>query len=270
MIFFHRNKARALLLASLILSWPVLAKEMPASLREAGRLYEIGRYNQAIDAAKRFNHISPENLESMLIIGMGHFNLHEYAQARDWFRKAAKKSPQNQIARQYIDLIREVEHRFGPFSSDYSLAQGTEDPQKSKEAFKKGWFGHSFPEESQPTNGYFDPIKNLQAPIALEVEAPVEKILVEKTVEKMASEALSGGIFLKAYLFYSQLLQASPENRSYLLGKAESAIKLRRYEEVLRSLGPIMLAPDQKSFSPKELKHAENLLNEARAKLSEL
>ncbi len=249
---------------------PAKSSEMVATLREADRLYQNGRYEQAIEMAGKFVEFSPDSLEAMLILGMSHFNSGNYPEAKQWFRQALKKKRRNVIASQYLDLIREIEHRYGPFSSNINLARTSEDPQIAGQAFKKGWFGHGFPKESEPTRQYFDRNKNIPAPIALEVKAPVEKMLIEQSVAQMAQDAFSKKLFVKSYLFYSQLLDASPENRNYLLGKAESAFMLERYDEVIKTLGPIMLFGKEKSFSPQELKQANDLINKSRNKIGNL
>lgn len=255
---------------TLIAGYSAECSEMVASLREADRLYQIGRYEQAIEVAGKFIEFSPENLEAMLILGMSHFNSGDYPEARQWFRKALKKQRKNILASQYLELIREIEHRYGPFSENIDLARTSKDPQVSGQAFKKGWFGHGFPKESEPTRQYFDPGKNIPAPIALEVKAPLEKVLIEQSVAEMAKEAFSNKLFVKSYLFYSQLLDASPENRTYLLGKAESAFMLERFDEVIKTLGPIMLFGKEKSFSPQELKLANKLIDQSRLKINSL
>ncbi|MEW6711817.1 MAG: tetratricopeptide repeat protein, partial [Candidatus Riflebacteria bacterium] len=228
-----------------------------------------GYYRQAILTAGKFIEISPDSVDAMLIIAMSHFNEKDYVNAREWFRKVARQKPRNPIARKYIALIQEIEHRYGPFSNELSQALVSNDHMVSTTAFKKGWFGHGFPEESKPTVEYFDSDKNIPAPIAIEVPAPVEKVLMETSVANMAQDAFKNQMFLKSYLFYSQLLSASPGNRNYLLRKAESALKLERYAEVVKILGPVMLARDEKSFSPEELKLADELLLKARKQISD-
>jgi tetratricopeptide (TPR) repeat protein len=203
----------------------------------------------------------------MLIIGMSHFNQNDYPQARDWFRKAVRKSPRHPIATRYIALLQEIEHRFGPFSTDIATAQESADPVISGEAFKKGWFGHGFPHESPKTDKYFDPAKNIPAPVALEVEPPIKKILIEKSVAKMADEAFQNKLYLKSYLFYSQLLSAEPQNRKYLLGKADSAFQLKRYDEVVQILGPIMLAATPEKLENEDMQKAQKLMQAAREKV---
>lgn len=270
MQFFPEKMLRAAAFLLLLPVFTVFSAEMPTSLREADRLYQVGRYDQAIALATKFIEFSPQNLEATLIIGMSQFNQKNYPEAKAWFRRALKLKAKNLLAKQYLDLIQEIEHRQGPFSSNFTIAQSSDDRLEAGNAFKKGWFGHGFPKESPPTKKYFDPEKNLPAPIALEVPPPVEKILVEKSVAKMAKEAFTAKLFVKAYLFYSQLLSTSPGNRTYLLGKAESAFELERFEEVVKILGPIMLFQQEKSFSPDELKLANNLLNQARLKINSL
>ncbi len=243
--------------------------ELPATLREADRLYQAGHYRQAIHTAGKFIEISPGNVDAMLIIAMSYFNENDYVNACEWFRKVARQKPRNPIAKKYIALIQEIEHRYGPFSTEISQALASNDQMISTAAFKKGWFGHGFPKESNPTVNYFDPGKKFPAPIAIEVPAPIEKILMETSVANMAQDAFNKQMFLKSYLFYSQLLSASPGNRNYLLRKAESALKLERYAEVVKILGPVMLARDEKSFSPEELKLADELLLKARQQISD-
>lgn len=259
----------ALFFLLLSTAW-VFAAEMPPALREADRLYQSGRFAKASASARKFLKIVPANLEANLLIGMSEFKQNNYREAKNWFLRALKISSKNFIARKYLDLIQEIEHRHGPLAGELSAAQDSEDTYTSGKAFKKSWFGHGFPRESGPTREYFDPEKNMKAPIAIEVDAPIKKILVEKSVAKMAREAFAGKLYLKSFLFYSQLLSASPENRTFLLGKAESAFMLERYDEVVKLLGPVMLFKQQKSFSPEQLKLANDLLNKARKNLNQL
>ncbi len=153
------------------------AKELPASLREASRLYQTSNYSQAISLAEKVIKFSPDNTEAMLIIAMSNFNLEKYAIAKDWLRKVSKRQKNHPVAQQYIALIQEIEHRYGPFSQD--MAMESNDPLHSGKAFKRGWFGHAFPHESKKTSEVFSKTKPKTAPIALEVEPPVEKILME-------------------------------------------------------------------------------------------
>ncbi|GAB4273957.1 MAG: hypothetical protein Kow0029_13970 [Candidatus Rifleibacteriota bacterium] len=267
MFAFHTKTILTATFLSCMLSQCLTAGELSASLREASRLYQAGQYSAAISVAEKVNEYSPESVEAMLIIGMSHFNSKNYVDAKTWFRKALNKSPRHPIAVRYVSLIKEIEHRYGPFSSDLISARASEDPVKKGEAFKKSWFGHSFPKESEKTSDYFDQSKKIPAPIALEVEPPIEKILVEKSVARMANEAFAEKRFLKSYLFYSQLLSANPGNRSYLIGKAKSAFALKRYQEVIKILGPILMAAEEKSFSEPEFKLAKDLIQKARKQI---
>ncbi|MGM0598755.1 MAG: tetratricopeptide repeat protein [Candidatus Rifleibacteriota bacterium] len=244
-----------------------IALELSRTLREADRLYQTGNYEAAINKAEKAVKISPANLQANLIMGMSYFNNKNYVKARVCFRKAAKIAPEHPIVRRYIDVIQEIEHRYGPFSQSIIAQKESSDPVTTNNAFKKAWFGHSFPTESAPKEEYFDPAKNVPAPVALEVEAPIKRILIKNTVADMAQKALKEKKYLKSYLFYSQLSSSEPSNREYILGKAKSAFQLKRYDEVIKIIGPIILASD-KSFKNKELhQQAKNLLKEARTKL---
>ncbi len=246
----------------------VSASEMTATLREASRLYQGRQFDEAVAAARQFLAYSPDNLEAMLLIAMSRFNQKNYSEASEWLQKVARIDRNHPVARHYITLLQEIEHRKGPFATDLLTAKASTDRRTAGEAFKKAWFGHSFPEESLPTPVYFDSNKDKIAPVAIEVPPPIEKVLAEKAVAKMAEQAFSDGVFVKAYLFYSQLLAANPNNRSYLLGKAGSALRMKRFNEVIKILGPVMLARDEKSFTSEELKLADRLMLMARQRIS--
>jgi tetratricopeptide (TPR) repeat protein len=246
---------------------PLAALELSRTLREADRLYQSGNYQQAITLAQKAVKIDSSNLQANLIMGMSYFNGKNYVKARACFRKAAQINAKHPIVRRYIRVIQEIEHRYGPFSQSIIAQKESSDPVTRNNAFKKAWFGHSFPSESAPREDYFDPAKNLPAPVALEVEAPIERILIKNTVANMAQKALKEQKYLKSYLFYSQLNSSEPANREYILGKAKSAYELKRYNEVIKILGPIILASG-KNFKNKELyQQAKVLLKEARARL---
>jgi tetratricopeptide (TPR) repeat protein len=245
------------------------AKELPASLREAGRLYQTSNFSQAISLAEKVVKFSPDSTEAMLIIAMSNFNLENYATAKEWLRKVSRRHKNHPVAQQYIALIQEIEHRHGPFSQDMATAMDSADPLPSGKAFKRGWFGHAFPHESEKTSEEFNKPNPEKAPIALEVEAPIEKILMEKTVAQMAQAAFKKKLFLKSYLFYSQLLAANPQNRGYLLGKARSAFHMKRFADVIKTLGPIMLAGKSSTFSQDEYREAKKMMQAARQKAYE-
>jgi tetratricopeptide (TPR) repeat protein len=258
------------------------AREPGVSLREASKLYQAQNYQQAIQIAEKTLEYSQNNVEAMLIAAMSHFNNHDYAKSRTWLRKIIKLKPSHPIAKEYIRLIQELEHRFGPFKSDMLDSMQAKDPIISGEAFKRGWFGPSFPKESDPirpgsastlpTHGISSsssPVASSSAKIALEVDPPLERVLAEKTVAKLAKDAFEQELYLKSYLFYSQLAAHNPKNRSYLIKKAQSAFHMKRYSEVVKTLGPIMLGLDQQTFPKQEYEAAKKLLEDSRKKLYE-
>ncbi len=85
----------------------------------------------------------------------------------------------------------------------------------------------------------------------------------------MAQAAFKKKLFLKSYLFYSQLLAANPQNREYLLGKARSAFHMKRFADVIKTLGPIMLAGKKSTFSQNEYNEARKMIQVARQKVYE-
>lgn len=249
---------------------PVKSSDMIAPLRKADQLYQNGRYEQAIEIANKFIEFAPDSLEAMVILGMAHFNLGNYLEAKQWFRKILKKKQKNIIANQYLELIREIEHRYGLFSINIDLTCASKDPLIAEQAFKKAWFGHGFPKESEPTRQFYNCDKNTTASITLEIKAPKEKMLIEQSIAQIAQDAFVKKLFVKSYLLYSQLLAVNPENHSYLFGKAESAFMLQRYDEVIKLLAPVMLLGKETSFTPQELKKAKDLINKSRNKIGSL
>lgn len=277
----HFRKILALACFSLLIVAGSEAAKPGPSLREASRYYQTKNYTQAIQIAGKSLEYSKNDVDAMLIMAMSYFNSHNYTEAKAWFRRIIQLKPAHPVAKEYIQLIRELEHRFGPFKSDMTVEMQSKDPVISGEGFKRAWFGHTFPEESQPLHSRTDTkepsskqsvsinASETVAEIALDVEPPLEKVLAEKTVASMAQEALKSKMFLKSYLFFSQLAAHNPDNRSYIIGKAESAFHMKRYDEVIKALGPIMLASDKKGFKKDEYKAAQKLLDAARKKLYE-
>ena len=251
-------------------SLPGISFELNKTLREADRLYQTGNYLEAISKAEKAAEINPSNFQANLILGMSHFNNKNYVQARTYFRKAAQTNSSHPIVRRYIAVIREIEHRYGPFSQSIIAQKESTDEVVRNNAFKKAWFGHSFPSESAPKEEYFDQTKNIPAPVALEVEAPIERILVKNTVADMAQKAFKDKKYIKSYLFYSQLNASEPANREFILGKAKSAFQLNRFEEVIKILGPVILASGKIFKNKNFYKQAQTLLKEARTKLYSL
>jgi len=243
---------------------PAAGLEFQPSLREAERLYQSGRYQEAAHKAGEINRFFPDDLQTLLILGMSEFNSNNYLQASRWFKQAHKKSPRHPLVVRYTGLLQEIEHRRGqPFSSDPEVIART-DNTATAVYFKRQFFGPSFTQTSGETS--VPPAAT--APTALAMVYPPDKDgSSEYTVWLMADEALKSGNFEKAFLFFSQLNAENPDNRKFLLGKAESAFHMKRYREVISGLGPSLALPEPAGFTQEERFKAESLLKHARSEV---
>lgn len=243
---------------------PVFALEFQPSLREAERLYQSGRYQEAAVKAAEINRFFPDDLQTLLILGMSEFNAENYLQATRWFRQAHKKAPKHPIIVRYIGLLKEIEHRRGqPFNTDPEIIARS-DNTTTAQYFKRKFFGPSFTQ----TSGAKTEPTTATAPTALKmVYPPDEHGSSEYTVWLMADEALKSKNFEKAFLFFSQLLAENPDNRKFLIGKAESAFHMKRYREVIAGLGPALTLPEPAGFTREERFKAERLLKHARSEV---
>lgn len=233
----------------------VYSSEIPKTLKEAEKLYQNGKYSEASDKALEYQKLSPNNLQALIILGMSDFYLNNYRNSKNWFQKAKKQSPNHPIVCKYLDLLKELEYRSGSFSIE-PQDKDPNDSYVSAKYFKRGYFGHAFPntslsEDPGASTKLLEPIliktpissESIRLPSELATKTPypsVESIFSsESYVEQMAREAFESGKYQKSYLLYSQLAASEPKNRSYLIAKAESAFKMRNYSKVMEILLPI-------------------------------
>lgn len=240
---------------------PAAGLELQPSLREAERLYQAGRYQEAAIKAGEINRFFPDDFQTLLILGMSEFNAENYLQASRWLKQAHKKAPRHPIVIRYTSLLKEIEHRRGqPFNTDPEIVARS-DNTATAVYFKRQFFGPSF---TQTSGAKIEP-PVATAPTALKmVYPPDERGSSEYTVWLMADEALKAKNFEKAFLFFSQLLAENPDNRKFLIGKAESAFHMKRYREVIAGLGPALTLPEPAGFTQEERFKAERLLKHAR------
>lgn len=270
--------SKPLVLASILVALPsfVSAIEMPRSLRDAERLYANGRYAEASDKAKEFQKLYPNNVQALIILGMSDFYLNNYKDSVRWFKRADQLSPKHPIVTQYMNLLKELEYRSGPFSIEPSEADFT-DPETTAEFYKRGYFNTAYPSESQKdepgastklldpvliTEHISTPTLRLESELALPNPGEATASLFSETyMEKMAREALVDKKYEKAYLFYSQLSASDPNNKTYRIEQAEAAFYLKRYAKVMEILLPISSKASLDSLTDFQKDKAKKLLD---------
>jgi len=245
----------------IFLALPAVCLELQPSIREAERLYQSGRYDEAVVKAGEINRFFPDDLQTLLILGMSEFNNENYLQSSRWFKQAHKKSPRHPLVQKYTDLLREIEYRRGePFSKEPEVPGGS-DNTATAAYFKRQFFGPSF----TTISGIKEEPQHATAPLALQpTHPPHEGSSSEFSVWLMAEEAQKSGNIEKAFLLFSQLLAENPDNRKFLLGKAEAAFHMKRYRDVIANLGPALALPGSAGFTAEEKFKAETLLKHAR------
>ena len=249
------------LIAAIIAAASLSGSELEERLREANRLYYAGRYPEAKGYALDFHRFFPEDLNAIALLGMTTFASKEYDEAKKWFRMLLQKKPKHPVALRYAALIQEIEHRKGSVSFD-PVERTKNDSYETARDFKRGWFGPSFPVFSG------EPANVPLAQTALPTPYPTEPDLTtNNTVATIARQALNEENFIKAYLFYAQLLEADRGNRSFLLGKAEAAFHMKRYREVVQIIGPYLASENPTGFTPEELIKADELLTSSKDRL---
>lgn len=235
--------------------------ELEARLREAYRLYYAGRYDEARSYVLEFHKFFPDDVNAISLLGMTTFASRDYDEAKRWFRMLLQKKPRHPVGLRYAALIQEIEHRKGSVSLEPAQrAKG--DSYETAREFKRSWFGTSFPVFSD------EPVKAPIAEVALPMPHPTEpEMLANNTVASIARQAIDEEDYIKAYLFYSQLLEADRGNRSFLLGKAEAAFHMKRYREVVQIIGPYLASKSPTGFAPEELIKADELLTASKDKM---
>ncbi|MBU1108783.1 MAG: hypothetical protein KKB51_19055 [Candidatus Riflebacteria bacterium] len=256
----------AILMLSLILGGSadrLAGSEFQPQLREAERLYQAGRYQDAAREADNLLRFFPDDLQTLLLAGMSEYNSGNYLRAQQIFKKAHAKAPRHPIVTEYSALLREIEYRSGPFSPN-PQSQLSSDEYATARYFKRGYFGPGFTHTSDSLSAQ----ELAEVEVALPMpHPPVESIFKAKPVIDIAQKAFSEGNYHKSYLFYSQLLASDPTNRHYLMGRAESAFHMKRFRNVIEMLGPIMAAPKKHGFNEQESEKAQQLLSESRQKV---
>ncbi|MDD3000307.1 MAG: tetratricopeptide repeat protein [Candidatus Riflebacteria bacterium] len=257
----------------------VEGRELVPPLREAQRLYEQRHYEEAASRAYEYYKYYPDDVQAMIICGMSEFHAGNYFESIDMFVLANRKQPKHPIIERYLGLLRELEYRSEPFTSDIEI-KSKADPKKTAEFYKRQFFGPSFNIVSGKggnTNfiSSLEPhlmktpseARNVRLVTALPVSAPAKSLLGRNTMESMAEKALSEGQYLKSYLFYSQLLASSPQSKFFLLGKAESAFHMKRYEQVLEMLGNISITDEIKVYDESQRQKIDNMLAYSRLRV---
>lgn len=276
---------KAVLLALMTFSVQLGGAELSPALREAERLYQSGRFEEASARALEIHRFFPEDLQTLLVLGMSDFHAGNYLKSSDWFRVAARKAPKHPIVLRYTELLREIEYRTGPFSRNPDR-QNFADNKTTAEFYKRGYFGPSLPVPSDMDNQWarttsLDPVLIRQplpgtATIFAEIDRPpselalptphpsLESILSSEAVAEMAEKALEKKEYQKSYLFFSQLVASAPQNRRYLIGKAEAAFHMKRYRQVLEILGPMVAAGTSTGFSELQAQKVKQLMEDSR------
>lgn len=257
----------------------VEGKELVRPLREAQRLYEQGHYEEAANRAYEHFKYYPDDVQAMIICGMSEFHAGNYVESIDMFVLANRKQPKHPIAERYLGLLRELEYRSEPFTSNIEI-KSKADPKKTAEFYKRQFFGPSFnivSEKGGNTNfvSTLEPhlmktpseARNVKLVTALPVSAPAKSLFGRNTMESMAEKALAEGQYLKSYLFYSQLHASSPQNKFFLLGKAESAFHMKRYEQVLEMLGNVYVTDEIKVYDEYQRQKIDNMLAYSRVRV---
>lgn len=276
---------KAALLALLIFTAPVHGLELDPSLREADRLYQSGRFEEAALKALELQRFFPDDFQNLLILGMSNFHAGNYLESSDTFRLAACKKPKHPIVLRYTELLREIEYRSGPFSRD-SDRQNQSDKKVTAEFYKRGFFGPSFTITSSPnmsnlSANSLDPVLlkeplssaafNTDYPVSqLALPAPhpyMDSILTAEAMAEMAETAFKEAEYQKSYLFFSQLAASAPQNRRYLIGKSEAAFHMKRYQQVLEILGPLVAVGASSNFSELQQQKIQQLMEESRKKV---
>ncbi|HAE38192.1 MAG TPA: hypothetical protein DCG57_06075 [Candidatus Riflebacteria bacterium] len=236
--------------------------ELQPQLREAERLYQAGRYQDAANAASELLRFFPDEMQALLVAGMSEYNRGNYLEAQKHFKKAHSMAPRHPLVLEYVALLREIEYRSGSLSQNPQVkASGNE--YETARYFKRGYFGPGFTNTSA---SLADP-GIARAEVALSTPyPPVDSIFKIQPVIDIAERAFAEANYHKSYLFYSQLLAAEPTNRKYLLGRAESAFHMKRFRQVVDMLGPLMAAPEPQGFSEQQIEKARELLSNARQK----
>ncbi len=253
------------------LSASVLSAELDSELRTASQLYQTGRLDQARQILEKYDEFFPKNLELCLLMGRIEFEQKNYIAATNYFKIVDQQQPNHPLLRHYKRLLAEVNHRTG-YSEGFTMKTSSQTPVKTAKEFKRGWFGPNFTNTSEPMKTPA-PVPSAPmpksptytvAPTALSTpHPPQDRILYGETISKMAEKALKDGLYIKAYLFYSQLQQSDPNFRSYTIGKSEAAFHMKRYKEVINMLGPLRSTnPD--SFTSVQLEKVDQLLTESR------
>lgn len=238
------------------------AAELSFQHREAERLYNNGDYAAANKKAELLLQYFPNDLQALIIAGRSQFYRENYLEAGKLFVRAMKQSPRHPIILRYSELLQEINYRTNIGAKitfdDLEPSQYTR-----AEYFKRGYFGTGFTHLSRPA---IDPPTT--APTVLLTPYPSqESILTNNFVEYLAKKAYKEGNYHKAYLFYGQLLASNPNNRGYLLGKAESSFYMKRYKQVIKIIGPISTATGLSGFLPDEKIRAEKLIDLSRSKI---
>ncbi|HPW60431.1 MAG TPA: tetratricopeptide repeat protein, partial [Candidatus Rifleibacterium sp.] len=142
---------QAFFLALIAFSSQLGGTELSPSLREAERLYQSGRFEEASARALEIHRFFPEDFQTLLVLGMSDFHAGNYLKSSDWFRAAARKAPKHPIVLRYTELLREIEYRMGPFSRNPDR-QNMADGKTAAEFYKRGYFGPSLPVPSDMDN----------------------------------------------------------------------------------------------------------------------
>ena len=265
-------------LIGILLGSQLYGAEMPRSLREAERLYQQGNYAEAYDKALELQSFYPDNFQGLLVLGMSSFYLNDYESSWNWFIKAQKKSPKHPIVTRYIELLRELEYRSGPFTSG-PYAPDPIEPMNTAKFYKKGYLSANVPILSNPEDPgspvkpmepilITDPIATsamrLESDLALPTPYPhIGSILSADYFKQMAAEAMKKQEYEKAYLFYSQLSADEPKNREFIICQAEAAYHLKRFQKCYDLLLPLAQKSSLATLSEENQKKVRELIRES-------
>ncbi|MBI3038541.1 tetratricopeptide repeat protein [bacterium] len=220
--------------------------ELSEPLRKAAKLYQNGTLPEAKTLALSVHKAFPRDIEALLLLGLIDLETGDISTARIWVRKAWEINPRHPLVIQYKRFFEETDHRLG-HSPELPPPLPSPDKTVTAQAFKRGWFGPSFPKTSMRVE---EPI--MSDPDSLGVAVASLGVLVKTGKEREAFEALNSGLFLKAYLLFTPLVKEEPENSEFLTGKAEALIGMGRFTDA-RKIALKLLQNDPSHSKAKEL-----------------
>ena len=244
---------------------PVDRPESLSLLEEGIRLFNSGRFNEAIKTFQEFSQLSPDNYLPYYYIGFSHFRLGDKASAKEALQKAVELKPDFAPAHMGLAAIYEGEGRLDLAKKEYEMILSTEkEPGEVKIARDRLNRINTIlsTKHIQEAQRLVDEGKIEEAvrELSLAMEITPENIAIHMSLGSLYMRLRKPGEAIEAYKRAKGIAPGNPDIHMHLAALYHS---MASYKEAIEEFGEVIrLTPgtELSESASKKLKEAEDRL----------